>query len=177
MHRQTPGETQEAESKISKWRRIRGSRRVGKRGRLSVKDGLRSRPERKPITVRNIYVVLNNTTLWENYKNHIMIKVNIHGQNKEVSINVMIESGATKDFIDKTISVKHQIATILAAISREIYLADGNLSAMGLISHIAKVLIKIGGYREIATLQVVNLHNHGTILGIPWLKAHNLKID
>ena len=106
-----------------------------------------------------------------------MIKVNIHGKNKGVSINAMIDSGAKKDFIDKTICDKHQIPTILAEKPREIYLADGNLSEMGPITHIAKVLIEIGGHREIATLQVANLQNHEIILGMPWLKGHNPKID
>ena len=41
-------------------RRLRG---VGKRRRLPVKDGLRSRPERKLIIVRNFYAALNNMKL------------------------------------------------------------------------------------------------------------------
>ena len=106
-----------------------------------------------------------------------MIKVNILGKDKGVSINAMVDSGATEDFIDKSICDKHQIPTILAEKPREIYLADGNLSEMGPITHIAKVLIAIGGYREIATLQVANLQNHVIILGMPWLKGHNPKID
>ena len=48
---------------------------------------------------------------------------------------------------------------------------------MGPITHIAKVLIEIGGHREIATQQVANLQNHEIILGMPWLKGHNPKID
>ena len=69
----------------------------------------------------------------------------------------MIDSGATKDFIDKTICDKHQIPTRLVEKPREIYLADGNLSEMGPITHIAKVPIEIGSHREVATLQVANL--------------------
>ena len=95
-------------------KRDSGRRRVGKKRRLPVKDGLRSRPERKPIIVRNVYAALNYTKLWENDKDHIMIKVNLHGGNQEVSINAMMDSGATEDFIDKTICGKHQIPTILA---------------------------------------------------------------
>ena len=68
---------------------------VGKRRRLPVKDGLRSRPERKHIMVRNFYAALNNTKLWENDKDHVMIKVNLHSKYENVSINAMIDSGAT----------------------------------------------------------------------------------
>ena len=76
---------------------------MGKRRGLPVKDGLRSRPERKPIIVRNFYAALNNTKLWENDKDHVMIKVNLQGKYESVSINAMIDSGATEDFIDKRI--------------------------------------------------------------------------
>ena len=106
-----------------------------------------------------------------------MIKVNIHGKHKKVSIKAMIDSGATEDFIDKTICDKHQIPTILAERPRAINLADGNLSEMGPITHIAKVLIEIGGHREIATVQVANLQNHEITVGMPWLKEHDPKID
>ena len=106
-----------------------------------------------------------------------MLNVNLHGGNREVSINTMIDSGATKDFIDKTICKNYQLPTTLAEIPSEIYLDDGNLSEMGLITHIAKVLIEMGNHREIATLQVANLPNHEIILGMPWLKGHNPKID
>ena len=106
-----------------------------------------------------------------------MIKVNLHGKCESVSINAMIDSGATEDFIDNTICEKHQNTTKVAEKPREIYLADGNLSEMGPITHIAEVPIEIGGHKELATLQVANLQNHEIILGMPWLKRHCPKID
>ena len=106
-----------------------------------------------------------------------MIKVKLQGKYESVKINAMIDSGATEDFIDKRICDKHQITTKVAERPREIYLADGNLSEMGSITHIAEVPMEIGGHRELATLQVANLQNHEIILGMPWLKGHNPKID
>ena len=106
-----------------------------------------------------------------------MIKVNLHGKYEGININAMIDAGATEDFIDKRICDKHQITTKMAEKPREIYLADGNLSEMGPITHIAEVPIEIGGHRELATLQMANLQNHEIILGMPWLKGHNAKID
>ena len=60
---------------------------------------------------------------------------------------------------------------------REIYMADGNLSEMDPITHMAKILIEIGGHQEIAILQVANQQNHEIILGMLWPKGHNPKID
>ena len=158
-------------------KRQRGRRRVGKRRGLPVKHGLRSLPERKPIIVRNFYAALNDTKLWDNDKDHVMIKVNLNGKYESVSINERIDSGATEDFIDKRICDKHPNTTKVAERPREIYLADRNLSEMGPITHIAEVSMEIGGHKELATLQVVNLQNHEIILGMPWLKRQNPKID
>ena len=127
--------------------------------------------------VRNFYAALNRPKLWENDKDHLMIKVNLHGKNKSVNIHAMINSGATEDFIDKGICDKHQITTKVAERPREIYLADGNLSEMGPITHIAEVSMEIRGHRQLPILQVANLQNHVIILGILWLKGHNPKID
>ena len=106
-----------------------------------------------------------------------MIEGNLHSKYENVNINAMIDSGATEDFIDKKTCDKHQITTKIAEDPREIYLADGNLSEMGPITRIAEVLMEIGGHRELATLQVANLQNHEIILGMPWLKGDNPKID
>ena len=89
----------------------------------------------------------------------------------------MMGSGAKEDFIDKEVCKKHQIIKTPTGNRREIYLAKGNRSDMGPITHIAKVPMTIGNNQELDTLQVANLQNHEVILGMPWLKEHNPKID
>ena len=106
-----------------------------------------------------------------------MIKVVLQGEKEKLSINAMIGSGATEDFIDKEVGQKHHISTIATENLREIYLPDGNPSDMGPVTHIAKVPMTIGNHQELATLQVANLQNHKAILGMPLLKGHNPKID
>ena len=89
----------------------------------------------------------------------------------------MIDSGATEDFIDQEFCHKYQIRTTKAKNPREIYLADGEPSSMGPVTHIATVPMDIGAHREITTFQVAKLQNHEAILGMPWLKNHNPRID
>ena len=48
---------------------------------------------------------------------------------------------------------------------------------MGPITHIAEVPMEIRGHKELATLQVAKLQNNEIILGMPWLKGYNPKID
>ena len=106
-----------------------------------------------------------------------MIKVVLQGKKEKLSINAMIDSGATEDFIDKEVCQKHQISTIATENPSEIYLGNGNPRDMEPVTHIAKVPMTIGNHREVATLLVANLQNHEVILGMPWLKGHNSRID
>ena len=129
--------------------RIR-TRPVGKRRKTPVRDGLRDRPERKPIIMENYYAELNYTEILENDNDHVMIKIHLHGNKNTVTINSMINSGATEDFIDQEVCNKHGIKTIKATNPWEIYLADGKLSAMGPVTHIAKVPMDINSHRELA---------------------------
>jgi len=113
----------------------------------------------------------------ENENDHTMIKIRLYGINDSTTVNAMIVSGATEDFIDQEFCHKYQIRTTKAKNPREIYLADGEPSLMGPVTHIATVPIDIGAHREITTFQVAKLQNHEAILGMPWLKNHNPRID
>jgi len=127
--------------------------------------------------MENYYTALNYTETLDNDKDHIMVKIQLHGKKESVTINAMIDSGATEDFIDREVCHKHGIKMIKARNPREIYLADGKPSAMGPVTHLTKVPMDIGSHRELATFQVANLQNHEVILGMPWLKEHNPTID
>ena len=123
--------------------------------------------------MKNLYAVLNHTELLENENDHIMVRITLQGDRKKVTINAMVDSEATEDFIDKAICEKYGIETTRSKVKREIYLADGKPSTMGPVTHTAIVPMEIGSYRESATFQVANLQNHKAILGMPWLRNHN----
>ena len=127
--------------------------------------------------MENYYAELNYMETLENDNDHVMIKMYLHGKQDTVAINPMIDSGATEDFIDQEVCNKHKIKTIKATNPRETYLVDGKPSAMGPVTHIAKVPMDINRHRELATFQVANLQHHEVILGMPWLKEHNPTID
>jgi len=106
-----------------------------------------------------------------------MVKVQLQGVKESITINAMIDSGATEDFIDEEVCKKHEIKMIKAKNPREVYLADGKPSAMGPVTHMTKVPMDISSHRAVATFQVANLQNHEVILGMPWLRQHNPTID
>jgi len=89
----------------------------------------------------------------------------------------MIDSGATEDIIYKGFCSKYNIRTTQAKKIWGVYLADGPPSAMGPITHTAKVPVDIGNHRQLAIFPVAKLPNHEVIRGMPWLKQHSPRID
>jgi len=132
-----------------------------------VRDGLRDTLERKLIIMENFYAALNYTETLKHDNDHIMVKIQLHSGKESVTINAIIDSGATEDFNDREVCNKYRIKMIKAKNQREIYLADGKPSAMGPITHMTKVTMDIGNHRELATFQVANLQNHEVILEMP----------
>jgi len=155
----------------------RKGRRIGKRRKSPVSNGLRDTTKPKPIEMRNLYAALNNTEALNNENDHIMVTIRLHGTTRLITINAMIDLGATEDFIDHGFCSKYNIRTTQAKTIRQVYLADGRPSPMGPITHTAKVPMDIGSYRESAIFQVAKLPNHEVILGMPWLKQHSARID
>ena len=139
---------------------------VGKRRQSPVGGGLRDN-DTKAIKPTNYYAVLSNTAHLDNKNDHIMIGVKLRGKNREVTINAMIDSGATDDFIDKGFCDKYGLRTTKKKIPREILLADGEISAMGPVTHIATVPMDIESHRETNSFEVANLPNYEVILGMP----------
>jgi len=127
--------------------------------------------------MENYYAALNYTDTLENDNDHIMVKIQLHSGKELVTINPMIDSGATEDFIDREVCNKQWIKMIKAKNPREIYLAEGKPSAMGPVTHMTKVPMDISSNSELTTFQVANLQNHEVILGMPWLREHNPIID
>ena len=107
--------------------------------------------------MENYYGALNYTETLKNDNDHVMINIHLHGNQDTVTINTIFDSGATEDFIDQEICNKDGIKTVKATNPREIYLADRKPSAMGPVTHIAKVPMNIDSHRELATFQVANL--------------------
>ena len=127
--------------------------------------------------MENYYTGLNYTDTLENNNDHLMVKIQLHGARELVTINAMIDSEATEDFIDQEVCNKHRIKMIKAKNPREIYLTDGKPSTMGPVTHMTKLLMDISCHRELATFQVAKLQNHKGILGMPWLREHNPTMD
>ena len=79
-----------------------------------ARDGLRDRPEQRPIIMENYYAALNYTETLEHDNDNIMVKIQLHGGKESVTIKAIIDSGATEDFIHREFCNKHGIKMIKA---------------------------------------------------------------
>ena len=127
--------------------------------------------------MENYYPALNYTVSLEHDNDHIMVRIQLHGEKESSTINPMIDSAATEDFMDREVCNKHGIKMIKAKNPRQIYLAYRKPGAMGPVTNITKKPVDISSHREVATFQVANLQNHEVILEMPWLREHNPVID
>jgi len=53
--------------------------------------------------MEDYYTALNYRQALEHDNDHIMVKILLHGEKESVTINAIIDSGATKDFIDREV--------------------------------------------------------------------------
>ena len=113
----------------------------------------------------------------DNEADHIIIKLKLHKEEKPITTNAMVDSGAPENFIDQQFCIQYQFPVRRLNQPRDIFVIDGKSSSVGPITQEAIIAIDIGSYREQIRFQVANLKKHEAILGMPWLKKHNPMIN
>lgn len=87
----------------------------------------------------------------------------------------LIDCGATSTFIDASFAKKHNLSLILLSKPRALELADPDQKSH--ITHMAEIELVIDRHYEKICCYVVRRLNYPLILGIPWMKKHNVKLD
>ena len=106
-----------------------------------------------------------------------MIKLKLHKGENRIMTNAMVDSGASKDFINRQFCIQHQFPVRRLNEPRDIFVINGISRSVGPIIHEAIMAMDIGSHREQIRFQVANLIKHEAILGMPWLKKHNPTIN
>jgi hypothetical protein len=89
----------------------------------------------------------------------------------------MVDSGTSGNFINKDFVEKHKIPKTKKKNKKRIKVIDGRDIADGVIEYECLVKMCINEHVEEVFLDVTSLGQHNLMLGIPWLKGHNPKID
>ena len=88
---------------------------------------------------------------------------------------VMVDSGATSNFISQTFVTKNHIPSVSLATRRTILLADGSTHTV--TRQTIALPLTFHGFTGTISAQVLPLHEYDVILGMAWLVQFNPQID
>ena len=88
----------------------------------------------------------------------------------------LVNSGATHNFIDLEFISMHSLPTYPMTCPVPLLMADGEESHGEPVFHETSLALTIGPHKKILTLENIKLEEYSIILGILWLKQHDLCI-
>jgi len=93
-------------------------------------------------------------------------------------VSALVDSGATSSFINQTFVAQHNIHVVKKSTHVSVEVIDGRTITSGAITHKTTPLeLRISKHMENIVLNIISTLHHLVILGLPWLKVHNLIID
>ena len=101
-------------------------------------------------------------------------KVDIY---KDMTVKVLLDSGITEIFMNKKIAAKHGFK--LQKLNKPVMVrnVDGTNNSGGAIMHQVEVNVYYKSHVKRIKMDVCDLRRTNIILGMPWLQAHNPKIN
>src|SRR5271154_7105841 len=109
------------------------------------------------------------------YSRHLVMKVTLH----KLALRVMIDSGATGNYLSAQSARRHQIPTQRKQTPYPLKMIDGTpVKGKGEVDEeTSELTLWIKGHEEKIKLDLVDFSLYDLILGIPWLEKHNPEID
>ena len=100
--------------------------------------------------------------------------ITLSGKIDRKDVRVMIDSGASGNFIARHLVQAYRLHAAKASKGLTVTLADGNVRPC---DSSVTVTLRMSKYQEQLVLRVIDLPNHDVILGKPWLRSQNPRID
>jgi len=109
----------------------------------------------------------------------ILLLISEEGRNanRRFETNALIDSGAGGTFIDKKFVQQNEIALIPIEKPIQAFNVDGTKNNAEMIEHCAWLKIQMGKKKISTRFRATGLGKEKMILGLPWLKQYNPKID
>ena len=96
---------------------------------------------------------------------------------EETSMEAMVDTGATGDFIDQDFVTQAKLPTHKLSQLILVYNMDGTLNKTGSIHEVVNVIMTYNWHSERILLAVTHLGKQSMIFRFTWLDKHNLEID
>lgn len=101
--------------------------------------------------------------------------IKLHGEINGVTATMLVDSGASDNFISSSFMNSNRIAATEAGSNNVVMLADGSRHTCNLLVRDAHV--SVGQYQDRLDLRAIPLEKYDVILGMPWLSHVNPTID
>ena len=112
-----------------------------------------------------------------NNDNAIIVPFLVHLKDHQTEELALIDSGATENFLDYRTVKRIGVGTQKLEKPRPIINADGTPNGKGALTRCVKLMITHNGKEEQQRFYVADLGTDRVILGFPWLREWNPKID
>ena len=109
--------------------------------------------------------------------NSIEIKVPLQSFVGKAETWVLVNSGATENFIDFHTIMKLQLRTRKLSNPRMVYNVDQSINQNGMITHCCDLYVAKGNQKTWQQFYITNLGRNKLIFGYPWLKEFNPQIN
>ena len=110
-------------------------------------------------------------------KREVKVPVEFQGPGFPIKMDALLDSGATRCFINKSWALKQRIELKPLKNPIPVLNIDGMQNQAGDITHFISIIIKIGKHAEKLWCAITCLGKTPLILGHTWLQKHNLDID
>jgi predicted aspartyl protease len=109
--------------------------------------------------------------------NHLIMMCTLSLNNKEIPTHSLIDCGATGyRFIDQDFADHHQLSPCPLKTPHALEVIDGRKISSGGITHMVEVQLSIQEHQERLPIFVTKLGYYPIVLGILWLKQHDVTI-
>ena len=103
--------------------------------------------------------------------------ISLQGKNKTIDTTTLIDSGATGNFMDICLLSLDDFTLVCLPEPIIAYNVDGTKNQKGTICWKAKTVLTLKDHSDPIELMVLRLSKPRVILGMPWWKKWNLKIN
>src|SRR5258706_1172598 len=108
---------------------------------------------------------------------HLVVKSSVAFGDSVVSTHSLIDCGASGfSFVDEEFARQHSLPLTPLSKPRSLEVIDGRPIESGDITHTTTVTFTIGEHREQLPMFVTKLGHYPIVLGIPWLRHHDVAI-
>jgi hypothetical protein len=110
---------------------------------------------------------------------HLTLRGTLRPQGgRALPIRAMLDSGANSNFIDQGFIKRHNIPLTRKESLMPLRVIDGSpITSGGSSHHIQPCKLSFGDHHETISLDAIPLGDHDIVLGIPWLRHHNPRVD